>query len=147
MVILWVEDRPDYVKYNLRLLEKDGHKVYVKSTAESALDTISSAKSTEPAYELMILDIMLPKGEGTRMPEDARPELMGIELLRQMAQRRVIVPTVAVSAVADEGVRAQIRTEFAFVADVLKKPVKLEELREAIASAGGGGTGDKEQAK
>ncbi len=132
--LLWVEDREQQVKHFVFLLRKRGYDVELCETGEDALEAILASELTEP-YDVVLLDIMLPKGEGSRIDPSTRPELMGEEVLDQMKSQGVSTPVVCVTCVADDRLIKRLRTEYSFVKEVLKKPVTIVELERAIDCA------------
>lgn len=134
MRILWIEDKYDHIRRFVELLRGE-HEVVVAGTGEQALAAIETALIENDPYNVVILDIMLPKGEGQRIDVDMRPELMGVEILCRMDKPEIGWPVVGVSAIADEQLRRTISEDYPFVVEVLKKPVKMDELRIAISRA------------
>jgi CheY-like chemotaxis protein len=132
--VLWIEDKLEQIRGFVDILNSD-HSVKVAKTAEAALTEIQEALDEDRPYDVVILDIMLPSGEGDRIDSDMRPELMGEEILRWMRRNEACWPVIGVSAVADQQLRDRICKEFGFVVDVLKKPVKMDELETAISGA------------
>ena len=133
--ILWIEDRPEQVKYHIQRLRVDGHDVQTSPSGEDAIESLREASETGTPFDVVLLDIMLPKGEGVRIGPDTRPELMGEEILRQVAAMGLAVPFVGVSAIADEPLRNRLTRDYHFVDAVLKKPVGMDELVEAMYDA------------
>lgn len=134
MRILWIEDKVGQIGRFVELLGED-HRVTVAKTGEAALEEIGEAVDSGEPYDVVILDIMLPKGEGRRIDEDIRPEFMGEEVLRRMREHQLCWPVVGVSAIADERLRARICHNYSFVVDILKKPVTRQELWVALSRA------------
>ena len=133
--ILWIEDKYLDIKRFVELLRRKGADVQVAGSGEAALKMLQKARVEGEAYHAVLLDIMLPKGEGQRIADSVKDELMGEEVLRQMEGARIRTPVVGVTAVADDELYGRIRKEYDFVVDVLKKPIKMPELEEAISRA------------
>jgi len=131
MNILWIEDNPGQIKYHLEALRRKGHDVKVVTNGEKALSIFETAKRERKPYDWVILDIMLPPGNGTRIKEDVRHEIMGVEVLRQMKELDTAISVVVLSAIADDRLLQEIRSE-PCVKRWLKKPVSAGELMEAI---------------
>jgi len=135
MRLLWIEDKEEHIGRFRDLLGSRGYEVVVCGLAEDALARIEHAVAEGPPFQLVLLDIMLPKGEGTRITEGTRPERMGIEILEQMKRRNYAIPVVVVlTAIADSATLASLY-QYRFVKGVLKKPVRLDELVEELQKA------------
>ena len=134
MRILWIEDKPEQIQRFVEILRKE-HEVVQAGTGEAGLDAIDKAREQQQDFDIVLLDIMLPKGHGNRINPDVRQELMGKEILRTMNEQDVSCPVVGVSAVADQQLRDRIRQEYPFVSEILKKPVGMDELEAEIRRA------------
>jgi CheY-like chemotaxis protein len=138
MRILWIEDRPEQIKYHVSLLRNSGHDITECNSGGEALKTILASGDSAGGFELIILDIMLPimlpKGEGALIDASTLPELMGLEIVRQMRAAGVSTPVIGVSAVADDQLRQDITVNFPFVVGILKKPVSIDVLKAVIAN-------------
>jgi signal transduction histidine kinase/ActR/RegA family two-component response regulator len=115
--ILLVEDHPDTAKIMHRLLAADGHDVRVAGDIASALKAAMS-----PDLDLVISDLGLPDGSG-------------LDLMRELRRRIHSLPGIALTGHAGEQVIRGTR-EAGFAAH-LTKPINMEQLEEAIASAMG----------
>ncbi|HHV63360.1 MAG TPA: response regulator transcription factor [Firmicutes bacterium] len=67
MRVLVVEDEPKIASFVKRGLEEEGYAVDVAGDGESALDYAQSAQ-----YDILILDIMLPKRDGVSVCQELR---------------------------------------------------------------------------
>lgn len=65
--VLIVEDEPKIAAFIKQGLEEEGYAVDVAQDGESALDYAESAQ-----YDLLILDIMLPKKDGISVCQELR---------------------------------------------------------------------------
>jgi len=130
MKILWAEDRTDQIKGHLTVLRAKDHTVAVLPTAEQVLDAVQEASDSGGPFELIILDIMLPKGVGNRVDDTVRPAVMGEEVLRKLGSMAT-VPVICVTAIADEPLRSRLQ-KAECVKGVLKKPIRIQELLEKI---------------
>jgi CheY-like chemotaxis protein len=134
MKTLWIEDKNDQIKYHLSKVRSEGHEVVVAETGEEAIDYLFPSGDSKGSFQLLILDIMLPKGSGQRVEATVKPESMGVEILHRLGGSSVSIPVIVLSAIVDETARREI-TEYSFVKNVIKKPVKTQELLDAIAAA------------
>lgn len=135
MRLLWIEDKLEHIRRFVGALENRGHDVVVNASGEEALETLYQAHVQHRPFDVILLDIMLPKGDGSRIAEATRPELMGIEILRHLETEGCRTPVVIITAIADAGVMDSIPAKYPFVAAILKKPVRMDDLREAIEMA------------
>jgi two-component system alkaline phosphatase synthesis response regulator PhoP len=106
--ILVVEDNGTLALGLRGNLEYDGHRADVVPSAEAALTRL-----TRQAYDLVILDLMLPGMDGFRL----------VSLLRSMGQT---VPILVLTARGDEG--DKVRVLKAGADDYVTKPFGLHEL-------------------
>ncbi|MGI8644353.1 MAG: response regulator transcription factor [Thermomicrobiales bacterium] len=111
-----VEDERELATLIKRTLESDGHQVETLGDGNVAYDRLIS--STEPAPDLIVLDLMLPGMDG-------------LELCRQVRQRAVtpILMLTAKSAEIDKVLGLEIGAD-----DYLTKPVSLRELQARVRS-------------
>ena len=106
----------------------------VAGTGEDAIKHLFPGGGLKGSFQLLIVDIMLPKGSGECVAATVKPESMGMEVLQRLEETSGSVPVIVVSAIVDESARREI-TKYSFVKDVMKKPVKTQELLDAIAAA------------
>lgn len=116
MRILVIEDSPPTRELLRRSLEGEGHTV-----VSSARATTGLRLAAEEAFELIILDVMLPDGDG-------------LELCRALRERGVTVPILFLTAKGDVGDR--IRGLDAGGDDYLRKPFALAELYARVRALG-----------
>ncbi len=135
MRILWIEDKEHHIKRFVELLRADGDEVTLAASGEATLEAVEEAKQKSEPYDVVLLDVMMPKGEGKRIDPTVRPELMGEEVLRQMARPEIRWPVVGISAIVDQEFRNRVCDKYDFVKEFLKKPIKMDELRNAISKA------------
>src|SRR5437867_11873694 len=81
MRVLVVEDERKVASFIRQGLEEEGHTVEVTGDGLSALDRVLDA----PAYDLIILDVMLPR-------------LDGFSVLRKLREHRVPTPVLVLAA-------------------------------------------------
>ncbi len=108
MRVLYVEDEKflaDAVKHNL---EKQGISVDLASDGEEGLE-----KALSPVYDVVVLDIMLPK-------------LSGTDILVRMREKKVQTPVIMLSALCE--VESKISHLDKGADDYLAKPFKTAEL-------------------
>lgn len=130
--VLWIEDKQDNIKRYVQLLSEKGVDVITACNGEEAIEKIEKAQQEKQLYDVILLDIMMPRGEGQKIDPSVSQETMGEEVLRQMGLFNLDIPVVVVTAVADHELTNRISREHSNVTDVLKKPIKMKELREAI---------------
>ena len=115
MRILLVEDDPANVELFESVLESDGHEVV------SERDGIAGEKRASDGFDLVLLDIQLPKSNG-------------LEVCRSLRARGLRMPIVALSAsvLPDE----IARTKSAGFDLFLSKPISPRNLRDAVRRLG-----------
>lgn len=116
--ILLAEDNPVNIKMTLLQLAKLGYQANVVTNGRDAVDSALTGE-----YGLVLMDLQMPVMDGLEAIRTIRAREANLE-------RRV--PVVAMTAHAVPGYRAQCISDGAD--DYLTKPVRLEELRQAIAT-------------
>lgn len=109
MRILIVEDERKVANFIRQGLQEEGHAVEVAATDAAALDLLLSS----PAYDLVVLDLMLPQGDG-------------FAVLKALRERRLDIPVLIVTArdsVADRVAGLDLGAD-----DYLTKPFAFEEF-------------------
>ncbi|RCG28618.1 DNA-binding response regulator [Sphaerisporangium album] len=106
--IMVVDDEPRICRFVSRALERDGHVVQWVGTGEQALRLADTEE-----FALVVLDLMLP-------------QLSGIDVLRQMLERRPGQRVLVLSAIGD--VAAKVECFASGAVDYLSKPFALAEL-------------------
>ena len=114
MRLLLVEDEPALSRYVKKGLEENGHAV---DTATDGLTALEAARSTR--YDVMILDLLLPK-------------LGGVEVCRQLRAEKNTTPIVMLTAL--DAVRDRVKGLDAGADDYLAKPFEFEELLARLRS-------------
>jgi CheY-like chemotaxis protein len=134
MRILWVEDKLEHIQRYLMLLRKKQHEVTACASGEEAIGLLETSADIRSSFDLVLLDISLPRGPGTWIDPTTRPERMGIEFLRWLSRRQATIPVLLVTALSDNETLDTIRREFPFVREILQKPVRLNELLAKVES-------------
>jgi two-component system response regulator AtoC len=111
--VLVVDDERNMRRLLQDVLEEDGWSVEAVSSAEEALERIGVA----PGFGVMVLDLSLPG-------------MNGLELLRQLRERRQEVATVVITAFAS--VDVAVRAMKAGAVDFLVKPFDNVRLKAAL---------------
>ena len=109
MRILVAEDERKVASFIRQGLEEEGHAIEVAADGETALDLIVAG----PPYDLVVLDVMLPKRDG-------------FAILRAMRGRGVTTPVLVLTArdsVADKVAGLDVGAD-----DYLTKPFAFEEF-------------------
>jgi DNA-binding response OmpR family regulator len=109
MRILVVEDERKVAAFVRQGLVEEGHVVEVAADGEAALDAVAGG----PPYDLVVLDVMLPKRDG-------------LSVLKTLRARRVQAPVLLLTA--RDGVADKVAGLDAGADDYLAKPFAFEEL-------------------
>jgi CheY-like chemotaxis protein len=123
--ILVAEDNPVNQKLAIQVLEKLGHTVTLANNGREAVE----AEARE-AFDAILMDLQMPELNGLEATEQIRED--------ERATRRH-VPIVAMTAHALKGDRE--RCLRAGMDHYLSKPIRIEELRQIIASLSQSGSG------
>ncbi len=109
MRILVVEDERKVASFLRQGLEEEGHAVEVAADGAAALDLIHTA----PVYDLIVLDVMLPKRDG-------------FDVLKAMRQDKIKAPVLMLTA--RDGVADKVAGLDLGADDYLTKPFAFEEF-------------------
>jgi two-component system, OmpR family, copper resistance phosphate regulon response regulator CusR len=109
MRILVVEDERKVAAFVRQGLVEEGHVVEVAADGEAALDAVAGG----PPYDLVVLDVMLPKRDG-------------LSVLKTLRARRVQAPVLLLTA--RDGVADKVAGLDAGADDYLAKPFAFEEF-------------------
>ena len=115
--VLLVEDEPTLAELNARRLSALGYRVTVVCDPVRALEDF---RRRPAEFDLVVSDHLMPR-------------LLGLDLAREIHDRRPEVPIVLLSGLADDLLDEAVRA--AGVRRVLRKPVTLGELGAALRSA------------
>ena len=85
MRILVIEDERKVASFIRRGLQEEGHAVEVAPDGAVALDLVLG----DPPYDLVVLDLMLPKRDGLTVLRALREERVGTPVLILTARERV----------------------------------------------------------
>lgn len=117
--ILLCEDDCDLASILCEILERDGHTVEHVGTKRDALTALRNPKAR---YAALLLDLVLPDGDGVEL----------ISELRAVADTREL-PVVVISAEADRG-RNELGAQALNVVDWMDKPVDIMRLKAVVQS-------------
>jgi len=109
MRILVVEDERKVASFLRQGLQEEGHAVEVAADGQVALDRIAE----DPGYDLVVLDVMLPKRDG-------------LDVLKTLRQRRDQTPVLLLTA--RDGVADKVTGLDLGADDYLTKPFAFEEF-------------------
>jgi two-component system alkaline phosphatase synthesis response regulator PhoP len=112
--ILIVDDDPDFVGNISYLLLNNGYQVFVATDGQQAIEHICNN-----GIDILILDLHLPI-------------LSGLETYLQLKQRGHTIPTLVVTAYADQYTDDIDKLHSLSVSGILRKPFDPRELLEAI---------------
>src|SRR5262245_44785147 len=124
MRILVVEDERKVASFLRQGLQEEGHAVEVAADGAAALDLLFA----EPTYDLVVLDLMLPKRDG-------------FEVLKTLRQRRVQTPVLVLTArdtVEDKVTGLDLGAD-----DYLTKPFSFDEFLARVRALLRRGTGQR----
>lgn len=124
MRILVVEDERKVASFVCRGLEEEGHAVEVAPDGAVALDLVLA----DPPYDLVVLDLMLPKHDG-------------FAVLRRLRQERVGTPVLILTA--RDGVADKVTGLDLGADDYLAKPFAFEEFLARVRALLRRGGGDR----
>lgn len=112
--ILLADDSPDFCALAEHHLTKDGLSVTTVSGGREALELLLTQ---EGEFDLILLDVQMP-------------ELSGLEVIRQLRERGVDTPIIAISA--DDSPDSRARCDEAGADDFLPKPMDRQQLADVM---------------
>ena len=95
--LLLVEDEPGLVVTLSDLLRGEGYEVQAESNGESGL-----ARATNERFDLIILDVMLPKKDGFQVCREVRQQGQDVAILMLTAKTQVVDRVVGLKLGADD---------------------------------------------
>ena len=116
MKVLYVEDEKYMARAVAQILKKNNYSVDLAHDGESGLDLASSG-----VYDIVILDIMLPKRDG-------------ISVLREMRKQNVATPVILLTAKGET--EDKVKGLDSGADDYLAKPFQAEELMARLRALG-----------
>jgi CheY-like chemotaxis protein len=138
--VLFIDDEDFTMQKAIGVLRSNKYDVNIKTTGSDAL---AELRKNYEQYDLVILDLMLPKGkpedEADRIP-NILPEQVGEYIFEKMGQMCPNMPTIILTAVSSnmEGMRKALN------ARLLMKPVNAINLLKSIEDMlKGSGVGNK----
>ncbi len=130
MNILIIDDDPMFCEPLAWRLEQEGHKVNSCKSVEEVLDV--EKKLTVPEPDLILLDIMMPRGEMYSKRETDSGGGTGLRLLQDIYDTNSQIPVIILTVRGDLNL-AQLQERFGHgIKDVLVKPILPSEVIEAI---------------
>jgi len=124
--ILIVEDDVECALAYKELLDDD----YDVQVAHDGSTGLRLATESQPALDLLILDMMMPSGEAIATSDMGLST--GLETMKELNRQGIHIPTIVISVVWDESMTNQIRQHGAVA--VLQKPVRPStKLLETVA--------------
>jgi TMAO reductase system sensor TorS len=120
--VLLAEDNPVNQLLAIKLLEKQGHTVFVAANGQEAVDAVAAGTH----FDLILMDVQMPEMSGYEATGRIR------EMERGTSRH---VPIIAMTAFAMNGDRE--RCLAAGMDSYLSKPIKIQELIDMIASVTG----------
>lgn len=137
--ILFVEDEPFFNRGMREELEEAGYRVIpISGSGTEALEVMESMLKSGIAFDLIILDIMMPTGDRIDDPKGGRRT--GVKLCERIRwEMGLKVPIIFLTVIEDEAVHSyleKIEKEAGLEPTILVKPVApldlLDEVRDLI---------------
>jgi PAS domain S-box-containing protein len=117
MKVLIVDDEENICKRLQRELKKEGFEVEYTTSPLGIIERLYDAKRKEKPYDLLLLDLRMPK-------------VCGLELLKRIREAHLDLDVIIITGYGDEdGAMEAIRLG---AVDYLRKPISLEDLHTAI---------------
>ncbi len=117
MKVLIVDDEIDICRYLQRELEKEGFEVEYTTSPEGVIEMLYNAKREDKPYELLFLDLRMPK-------------IGGYDLLKEVRKAQLDLDVIIITGYGDEDKAIEAIRLGAI--DYLRKPISLEELHTAL---------------
>ncbi|MEM1295060.1 MAG: response regulator [Verrucomicrobiota bacterium] len=118
--VLLIDDEVDFTELAQVALERSGE--FEMKTLNDARDAIDVARDFQP--DLIVSDIVMPNKDGA-------------ELVRELKQDPNLksIPVIVMSALLNQNAVAYKEIGELDVAEILEKPIKLDQLRERMRAA------------
>ena len=117
MRVYIVDDEVGICRHLQRELKKEGYDVKYTTSSVNVLKELKGAEKKGYSYDLLLLDIRMPK-------------MSGLKLLEKIREARLDLDTIIITGHGDEDIATEsIRLG---AVDYLRKPISLEELHTAI---------------
>jgi len=117
MKVLIVDDEEDICRRLQRELKKEGFEVEYTTSPVGVIERLYTAKREGKPYEILFLDLRMPK-------------IGGFEVLKEVREAGLVIDVVIITGYGDED-KAIEAIQLGAV-DYLRKPISLEELHTAI---------------
>ena len=147
MNILIIEDRIEILRGIIRGLEDRRYQVDVAGSGREAIRKLSSTN-----HDLIVLDILLPKGEGNedldetyKQSYEGQPDVdmsiekcMGMLIAYKIAEKKITTPVIILSAYVNSDVVVRLKNledKGLKIVDILRKPESYERIMDAIELA------------
>jgi PAS domain S-box-containing protein len=115
--VLIVDDEIDICRYLQRELEKEGFEVEYTTSPEGVIERLYNAKREDKPYELLFLDLRMPK-------------IGGYDLLKEVRKAQLDLDVIIITGYGDEDKAIEAIRLGAI--DYLRKPISLEDLHTAL---------------
>lgn len=137
--ILFIEDENFTMDTFFKGLKNEG---YIVTTAKDGEEALRQLKGANNNFDLIILDIMLPRGYASGSPsisDDIKTGDMGIEVLRQLRKEiKKHIPVIVLSAVSDDEIKSKVLDLGVnrYFTKPISLPIFMEEVKKALSSEG-----------
>jgi CheY-like chemotaxis protein len=132
--ILFIEDEEHNMQSFVWKLQDGDHQVTIAKDAEEAITYLQSGHHD---FGLIILDIMLPRGEhkgSSSISKNIRSVEMGLELLRQLREEmKDATPVIVITAITEQDIKIKILSYG--VQAYFTKPAPLLDFMKAVDKA------------
>lgn len=130
--VLWVEDEPNSMTYEVMLAEQRGWHITSAETASRALDLVR-----DRSFDLVVVDLILPQNNYEKERGHFDP-YAGIHLIESVRQRTTSghtppdVPILVITAVVTDDLRARVLDKLESSRYYLNKPLEEGVYREVV---------------
>ena len=123
--VLMLEDEEDLVRYLPMHFKEKGLETVATTSITEALESF-----TKEAFDIVLLDIMMPPTEDMDAKQLDYGRETGVEVARRMKSIKPDVPIVALTVVNDQEIRARMRT--AGIVEIISKPSDPDQIADAL---------------